>query len=156
MIFRCRWCERGYCEDCLDWDQTEIYGENLKEYEMLGFPTISQAFYISCPGCTDHRLHDEEAREFWQRQEGIIDDQYEQFCQRKQSFAADMEDTNKDSSLASRAESLTDATTLEDSAVHTPCVEVGELVASTSRKKRKAAPAAFKGTPTKRSNRLTM
>ena len=155
MIFRCRWCERGYCEDCLDWEQTELYGENLKEYEILGFPTISQAYYISCPSCTVHRLSDQVAREFWQRQEGIIDDQYEQFRQQTQSFAAATENTKKESSLPSRAESLTDATTLEDSTVYTSCVEFEDLESPRSRRKRKAAPAAFGLTPTKRSERLT-
>lgn len=47
MLYRCRWCERGYCEDCLDWDKTELLGENLKEYEILGFPAVSQAYYVS-------------------------------------------------------------------------------------------------------------
>lgn len=149
MIFRCRWCERGYCEDCLDWDQTELIGEKLKEYEMLGFPSISQAFYISCPSCTDHRKNDEEARDFWDRQAKNIDEQYDQFLLQKQ------EDVKTESPLFSCGDSLTDATTLEDSAVNTPLVELEDLMASSAKKKRKAAPAAFRATPTKRSKRLT-
>ena len=47
MLYRCRWCERGFCEDCLDWDTTELLGENLKEYEILGFPAVTQAYYVS-------------------------------------------------------------------------------------------------------------
>ena len=54
MLFRCRWCERAYCEDCADWEKTELLGENLREYELLGFPDVSQAYYVKCPECTDH------------------------------------------------------------------------------------------------------
>ncbi|MCJ1314142.1 hypothetical protein MMC25_007822 [Agyrium rufum] len=51
MIYRCRWCERGYCEDCADFDTTELLGDTLKEYLVLGFGAIDQAFYIKCANC---------------------------------------------------------------------------------------------------------
>jgi hypothetical protein len=51
LIFRCRWCEHGYCEDCLDWEHTELVGENLLEFEMLGEPDSTGGFYVKCPGC---------------------------------------------------------------------------------------------------------
>lgn len=54
MIFRCRWCENGYCEDCLDFDTTTLVGETLPELEMLGFGAVSQAWYIDCPACVTH------------------------------------------------------------------------------------------------------
>lgn len=60
MLYRCRWCERAYCEDCLDWEKTNLVGENLKEFELLSFPAVAQAYYIKCPDCTDH--HNEVSR----------------------------------------------------------------------------------------------
>ncbi|KAK1058001.1 hypothetical protein LTR33_013510, partial [Friedmanniomyces endolithicus] len=59
MIFRCRWCEKGYCEDCLDWEKTNLIGDNLPEYKMLGCGARAQAWYIECPGCTERWETDE-------------------------------------------------------------------------------------------------
>ncbi|KAI9842493.1 MAG: hypothetical protein M1837_007086 [Sclerophora amabilis] len=55
MIFRCRWCDDGYCEDCMDWEHTDLIGESLEEFELLGFAAVSQAFYVRCAGC--HEIH---------------------------------------------------------------------------------------------------
>jgi len=154
MLFRCRWCERGYCEDCLDWDRTEIIGENLKEYELLGFPAVTQAFYISCPSCADHHEDNQQSREFCERQAAQIDAQYSALVEERDRLAA--EDVKKEPLLPSRAESLTDATTLNDSDVTTPQVEFTDPVTSSSASlKRRAAPGTFKTTPSKRSKRLT-
>lgn len=77
MIYRCRWCSKGYCEDCLDWENTRLVGESLPEYEMAGFEAVAQAWYIECPGCTGsenyHALQDEAAE---------IQERYEEFLQR--------------------------------------------------------------------------
>jgi SWI/SNF-related matrix-associated actin-dependent regulator of chromatin subfamily A member 5 len=156
MLFRCRWCERGYCEDCLDWDKTELIGENLKEYELLGFPAVTQAFYISCPSCADHHEDNQQSREFCERQAAQIDAQYSALVEERERLAAASEDAKKEPLLPSRAESLTDATTLNDSDVTTPHVELTDPVTSSGGKlKRRAAPGTFKTTPTKRSKRLT-
>lgn len=60
LIYRCRWCAWGYCEDCLDWDNVKLIGETLPEYEMLGHQGKNNAWYIECPDCvtnwkTDHK-----------------------------------------------------------------------------------------------------
>lgn len=156
MLFRCRWCERGYCEDCVDWDKTELIGENLKEYELLGFPAVTQAFYISCPSCADHHEDYQQSREFCERQAAQIDAQYPALMEERERLtAATTVDAKKEPLLPSRAESLTDATTLNDSDVTTPHVEFTDPVTSSGKLKRKAAPRIFKTTPTKRSKRLT-
>lgn len=54
MLYRCRWCENGYCEDCLDWDSVRLIGRTLPEYEVLGFGPVDQAWYIECPACMKH------------------------------------------------------------------------------------------------------
>ena len=155
MLFRCRWCERGYCEDCLDWDKTELIGENLKEYELLGFPAVSQAFYISCPSCADHHEDNQQSREFCERQAAQVDAEYARFIEQEVLTLAP-EEAKKEVSHSSRAESLTDATTLNDSEVATPRAELPVVAASSNKSKRKAAPETFKTTPTKRSKRLTV
>ncbi len=64
----CRWCERGYCEDCLDWEKTTLIDDALPEFEMLGFSAIPQAFYIRCPVCHDdldtHPFQKQHEREY--------------------------------------------------------------------------------------------
>ena len=133
MIYRCRWCERGYCEDCLDFDQTVLLGENLKEYELLGFPAVTQAFYISCPACKAHHAEHPQAQEFCNNMAMQIDRQYK--------------DTMEVPMFPSRAESLTDATTLNDSGITTPQLEC--TTGLTSSKKRKAVPTSFRLTSPK-------
>ncbi|USP78906.1 SWI/SNF-related matrix-associated actin-dependent regulator of chromatin subfamily A member 5 [Curvularia clavata] len=51
LMFRCRWCPQGFCEDCLDWDKTELIGENLPEFEVLDEEAMPTGFYIKCPSC---------------------------------------------------------------------------------------------------------
>jgi SWI/SNF-related matrix-associated actin-dependent regulator of chromatin subfamily A member 5 len=53
LIFRCRWCPQGFCEDCLDWESVVLVGQNLPEFELLGEPAPAGGFYICCPDCSD-------------------------------------------------------------------------------------------------------
>ena len=151
MIYRCRWCERGFCEDCLDWDKTELLGENLKEFEILGFPAVTQAYYISCPSCTQHHEENAEAREFCRQRAIEIDDRHDDFLK-----ARELQRTAVEPQLPSRAESLTDATTLESSGIITPHADIPDVHETSTKRKRKAAPGSFKSTPTKRSKRMTV
>ena len=155
MIYRCRWCERGYCEDCLDWEKTDLLGENLKEFEILGFPAVTQAFYIRCPSCTDHHIEDKGALEFCNSRAAEIDSHYKHLIDEQALIAAAMEMAKKPIMPSSRAESLTDATTLDDSSVCTPQFAINDVLAVSSLRKRKAAPESFKPTPSKRSKRVT-
>ena len=155
MIYRCRWCERGYCEDCLDWDKTDLLGENLKEYELLGFPAVTQAFYIQCPGCTDHHCEDQDANKFCEARAIEIDAQHQSFLDEQALIAAAAEAAKKLAVPPSRAESLTDATTLDDSGICTPKFGSNDGIIASSPRKRKAAPNSFKPTPSKRSKRIT-
>ncbi|QDS73472.1 hypothetical protein FKW77_009015 [Venturia effusa] len=58
MIYRCRWCEHGFCEDCLDWDNTTLLGDTLDEYQTLDFPAMEQAYYIVCSDCNASDMHE--------------------------------------------------------------------------------------------------
>lgn len=158
MLFRCRWCERGYCEDCLDWDRTELVGENLKEYVLLGFPAVNRAFYVKCPSCMAHHEENEEARAFCEQAATEIDTKYDGMMEEQALLAAApvLEASIKPKEAPSRAESLTmtDATTISNSGINTPLFTELDKAAVTDGK-RKAAPFSFKTTPTKRSKRLT-
>ena len=157
MLYRCRWCERGYCEDCLDWDKTELLGENLPEYELLGFPAVTQAYYIKCPGCYDHHIETPEAGEYCKDQAAEIHARYEAMVE-EQALVAAATQIAKKPVPSTPVESLTDGTTLDNSSsgIRTPLLE--EMPKTTSSRKRKAAPQSFKQTPTpsKRSKRLTV
>ena len=139
MIYRCRWCERGYCEDCLDWDKTDLLGENLKEYELLSFPAVQQAFYIKCPNCHDHHLEDKNARKFCYREDAKIDKRYQKAVEEQALIAAAAAVTIKTTAPPTPAESWTSATTLESSGITTPRFGGLDDVIPTGSRKRKAA-----------------
>ena len=141
MIYRCRWCERGYCEDCLDWDKTDLVGENLKEYELLGFPAITQAFYIKCPSCHDHHLEDGKARDFCAKKATKIDKQFQKYQQEQDLLAAAAQVAKKSTMPPTPAESMTYAPTLQSSGLTTPASNREENPGSA--RKRKAAPTIF-------------
>jgi len=127
MLYRCRWCERAYCEDCLDFDKTTLVGNNLLEYEVLGFPEMSQAFYITCPACNDH--FEENPRD-------------KQLC----NVLAEEFRANHDRHFGDDSGSLTDATTIETPGVHTPIVidddEPSQRILPTRKRKMKNVTSA--------------
>ncbi|KAL8983082.1 MAG: hypothetical protein Q9205_002571 [Flavoplaca limonia] len=143
LIYRCRWCERGFCEDCLAWDKTELIGDNLKEYELLDFPSVTQAFYICCPSCTEHHQLDPSAKDFCTEQAQEIDKQYRMMLQDQDAkMAMSSPELDTKNSTPSSTQSLTDASTIDDSTVATPYGTMDDMGAS-SKKKRKAAPTFF-------------
>lgn len=150
MIFRCRWCERGYCDDCLDWDKTELIGENLKEFELLGFPTVTQAFYISCPSCADYHSENSRACEFYEKMALQYDAQHAEAIEEQALVAAAAEITKKPMLPPSRAESLTDATTLDGSGISTPQLGTSDYTSTSNSRKRKAAPETILASASKR------
>jgi SWI/SNF-related matrix-associated actin-dependent regulator of chromatin subfamily A member 5 len=127
MLYRCRWCERAYCEDCLDSDNTILIGNSLMEYELLGYPEMSQAFYIQCGGCTDvfkqspdnKKLCDDLA-------EGIRLEYEARFT------------LGRETSTSTRPSSMTDVTTLENTEVNTPVAIDEEMELTPASRKRKA------------------
>lgn len=154
MLFRCRWCERGYCEDCLDWEKTELVGENLKEFELLGFPAVTQAFYISCPSCKDQHSEDSETRGFFEEIAMQYDVQHAEAMDEQALVAAAAEIAKKPMLPPSRPESLTDATTLDGSGISTPQLGVSDHTSTSNPRKRKAAPETLLATPSKREREI--
>ncbi|KAL8751421.1 MAG: hypothetical protein Q9199_006422 [Rusavskia elegans] len=123
--------------------ETELIGDHLKEYELLEFPSVNQAFYICCPSCKDHHDSDPAARLFCANRAQEIDKQYEiMLAEQNTKIAIVVTDLETPNSTPD-TQSLTDASTIESSAVATPYCIMDEGGAS-SKKKRKAAPASFK------------
>ncbi|MCJ1381133.1 hypothetical protein MMC17_004242 [Xylographa soralifera] len=156
MIYRCRWCERGYCEDCLEFDKTTMIGNNLKEYELLGFPEVTQAFYISCPSCKDHHIEDLNAKNFCETKAQEYDEEYKHVLESQSLTIIDNDAERKMVSSFSRAGSMTDATTLDESGLSTPQVECADTFRASVGTKRKIKSAPFTTSAKKRTQRITM
>lgn len=53
--YRCRECWRGFCEDCLRWNETDDRDETLHEFEQLGYGYHENAYYVRCHMCTSKK-----------------------------------------------------------------------------------------------------
>jgi SWI/SNF-related matrix-associated actin-dependent regulator of chromatin subfamily A member 5 len=73
LMYRCRWCPQGFCEDCLDWDNAQLVGENLPEFEVLGEGPTAGGFYVKCHDCVEHCRENDEQRA-WVKG---VEDEYE-------------------------------------------------------------------------------
>ncbi|KAK4989749.1 hypothetical protein LTR66_006989 [Elasticomyces elasticus] len=136
LIYRCRWCERGHCEDCLDWEKVHLLGENLKEYDLLRFDANNQAYYVQCHRCVEEWEQDPERKSYFEALEAEVDADY---------AGAFHYDVDKTASPAEDAMSLTDGpTATSSSGFATPRVtEVTEPAPPTTHRKspRKSASA---------------
>ncbi|GAB7361681.1 hypothetical protein MBLNU230_g1730t1 [Neophaeotheca triangularis] len=79
MLYRCRWCERGYCEDCLDWNKARLLGDTLPEFEMLKFGPVDQAYFVECPSCVEHWELDPEDLKLTMLEKTAIEKRYKKF-----------------------------------------------------------------------------
>ncbi|KAL8821595.1 MAG: hypothetical protein Q9223_000384 [Gallowayella weberi] len=121
---------------------TELLGDDLKEYELLGFPAVTQAYYISCPSCTEHQNSDAAAKDFFANRAMEIDQQHAVWLEEQDAQTAEQENSHVPTPPSDTL-SLTDASTIDSSTVATPyCIT--DDGGATSRKKRKAAPASSK------------
>ena len=125
MLYRCRYCEKAYCEDCVEWEKTTLIGNNLLEYELLGYPEMTQSFYIQCPVCTDHFADNPGDKKLCEDlAEGIRLDHEGRFGDHQRE-------------MSTRAGSLTDATTVETTGVNTPIIiDEGEVEVVSSKKRK--------------------
>ena len=146
MLYRCRWCERAFCEDCLDWDSSALQGENLREYELLGFPEVAQAYYVKCHACINYHKENEEVRVFCEGKDREINKKYERYLDDQ----ADAECLQNDEVASQRSfdsfESMTEGPTLENSALNTPApIEV-----SGGKKRKRDLDETFEGSASKK------
>lgn len=55
MLFRCRSCEKAYCETCIDFDEVKLLGDTLPELEDLDYGVSTQAHHVECGDCQPSR-----------------------------------------------------------------------------------------------------
>jgi hypothetical protein len=104
MLYRCRWCERAFCEDHLEFDETELIDDNLPEYELLGYPSRGNAFYVRCPPCRTHFVEKPGDKK-------LCDDMAENIR---------IEHERRFNNPSTPSTPMTDATTIENTALNTP------------------------------------
>ncbi|APA13184.1 hypothetical protein sscle_10g079540 [Sclerotinia sclerotiorum 1980 UF-70] len=52
MLYRCRWCEKAQCENCIDWKSFKPLGDTLVGLDLLDFAEAPTAFYVHFQDCT--------------------------------------------------------------------------------------------------------
>ncbi|KAF1993674.1 hypothetical protein P154DRAFT_625278 [Amniculicola lignicola CBS 123094] len=136
LIYRCRFCENGFCEDCLKANdfKEELIGENIPEFEMLNEGAVPSAFYIKCPNCVDC----DPAKKAWMEElEQAYAEQYEEWsvteqAEREREINAAVENA-KQKSKANRGynlyidgdENIDSPPALTDTSIATPAANSG-------------------------------
>jgi SWI/SNF-related matrix-associated actin-dependent regulator of chromatin subfamily A member 5 len=117
LIYRCRWCHKGYCEDCLVPD-SQLLGETIPEYAVLDYPPKRNAWYIHCTECKESQ-EDPAFGKLIASMAKQHDKEYAELLQAQQDNMA--QNTQPDNLMPpSRDESMTDGITLESSGQATP------------------------------------
>ncbi|KAF4632324.1 hypothetical protein G7Y89_g5801 [Cudoniella acicularis] len=134
----CRWCERAFCEDCLNFEKTKLIGDNLPEFETLGFPAMTQAFYIQCHVCTDHFIEHPSDKK-------LCDEFAENVRLEHEKKFVGVEE--RESSSRPDSVSMTDATTVGTTGINTPIVidDDDEVLFSPSKKRKMATTMTLNG-----------
>lgn len=109
LIFRCRWCENGFCEDCLEWDNAELIGENLPEFDMLGDAPPNGGFYIKCPQCKEAMEEHPDRRQWLEAMETSYDEQHKQWLQDRDQEVKKLEAEREREEKAKRGKESQDA-----------------------------------------------
>lgn len=129
MLFRCRWCESAFCEDCIDFDKVALLGEQLLEYDILGVEPSNQAFYVKCEGCIEHHAEHPESQEMCEDMEKEWEDVYAVLrMQEAEAAAAAEEEAARLAAKEEEVGSMTEGTTAPGSeGVVTPADLTGEV-----------------------------
>jgi SWI/SNF-related matrix-associated actin-dependent regulator of chromatin subfamily A member 5 len=99
LIYRCRWCPHGFCEDCLDWDKVQLIGKNLPEFELLGEEPPSGGFYIKCPDCVEVCEDNQEQREWTKGREIEYKEQHIIMLQQRIEARMELDKQNIDTKI---------------------------------------------------------
>ncbi|KAI4753322.1 hypothetical protein E4T52_14552 [Aureobasidium sp. EXF-3400] len=118
LIYRCRWCHKGYCEDCLDPDST-LLGETLPEYAVLDYAPKRNAWYIHCTECKESQ-EDPEFGKLIASMAKQHDREYAELLQAQNDTMTQNTLPGASEMPPSRDESMTDGITLESSGQATP------------------------------------
>ena len=121
LIYRCRWCEKGYCEDCMDWDTVNLINNSIPEMEMLNYYT-NNAWFVECQACVENWKQDPRDYKFIQKEKARIEQQYNEFL-KASAVAADAA-----SGAESKGAETGTGTPVTISEVETPAEETMPLV----------------------------
>jgi SWI/SNF-related matrix-associated actin-dependent regulator of chromatin subfamily A member 5 len=91
LIYRCRWCDRGYCEDCLEWGKEELIGNTLPEFEILHEDAGPGGFYIKCPTCKGAAEDDPERMEWMLDMEKSFADTHKEWLKVQEKGDVDLD-----------------------------------------------------------------
>ncbi|KAK6441482.1 hypothetical protein LTR95_002284 [Oleoguttula sp. CCFEE 5521] len=99
LIYRCRWCANGFCEDCLDWDTAKLVGEQLPELAMLGHETIG-GWYVECQDCVGRWVGgDKDDEKRFAAEKERVEEDYRAWAE-EQGFGADGEDVKTPTTIS--------------------------------------------------------
>lgn len=150
MLYRCRWCEKAFCEDCMPFEKARLLGDSLKEYELLDFPAVTQAFYVDCHVCVEYHadpFHQAE-KAFCAERAAHYDEEYEKKFGPEHIAQA----IQRPSSASGSVQELTDAATVSTSGVSTPQLVTQEIPSISGFKRRVRESGAM--TPSKRQRQI--
>ena len=70
MLYRCRWCENAFCEQHVEFDRTDLIGDELPELKDLDI--ADSAFFVRCYICRSFHESSEAGRSLYEsRQEQV-------------------------------------------------------------------------------------
>lgn len=114
MLYRCRWCDKAFCEDCADLSVTRFHGDSLPEYAALDYPEQTQAYYVTCHVCeVDTHPETLAFRRTWEAQ-------FEAEYREKSGMLNDASPSDETASISGA--SLTDAATIDTPGICTPSI----------------------------------
>ncbi|KAM0715989.1 hypothetical protein Q7P37_008503 [Cladosporium fusiforme] len=104
LMYRCRWCEKGFCEDCLNWDTAHLVDESLPELEMLNYFT-ENGYFVDCHVCVERWEQDPGDHRLMLTEKARIEQAYRKFqvAQQHATLGAD----NGPDTLATVSEAVT-------------------------------------------------
>lgn len=110
LMYRCRWCEKGFCDDCLQWETAHLIDESIPEMEMLHYRT-NNGFYVDCHVCVGHWQKDPEEFQHVQREKLRIEKDYERFMAVAADAGSSAESGHRTPTTVSEAKTPMDANT---------------------------------------------
>lgn len=108
LMYRCRWWEKGFCEDCLQWDTARLIDESIPELEMLGYHT-NNGFFVDCHVCVRHWQSDPNDFQHMQKEKLRIEKDYDRFTAVAVDAASSAESGPRTPTTVSEAKTPTEA-----------------------------------------------
>ena len=129
LIYRCRWCDKGFCDSCLNFEKAELHSENLEEFELLGYPDSDSFYFIVCPSCVTRCQRDRKSKKRIDELSSRYSAEYERFTEAGESHDT-LDQTNATPSTVPEYSSTPALTTAPSTApstrLPTPSYSIGQ------------------------------